>query len=128
MGPRQSCDAKRASRTARDASSHLVALVGLHRRRAVHEYAMHAMLVVGSEAPCMTRARVYAALVGRVRASQAEGSVDIRKIMMISKAMTFYDNKRAVMGNLQDFLMISELRFLHTYILEIEYAVSRGFI
>ena len=67
MGPRQSCDAKRASRTARDASRHLVALVGLHRRRAVHEYALHAMLVVGSEAPCMTRARVYAALVGRVR-------------------------------------------------------------
>ena len=44
-----------------------MALVGLHRRRAVHEYALHAMLVVGSEAPCMTRARVYAALVGRVR-------------------------------------------------------------
>ena len=45
--------------------------------------------------------------------------------MMISKAMTFYDNKRAVMGNLHDSFMISDLRFLHTYILEIEYAVSR---
>ena len=33
-------------------------------------------------------------------ASQAEGSVDIRKIMMISKAMTFYDVTQAVMGNL----------------------------
>ena len=48
--------------------------------------------------------------------------------MMISKAMTFYDVTQAVMGNLHDFFMISDLRFLHTDILEIEYAVSRGFI
>ena len=47
---------------------------------------------------------------------------------MISKAMTFYDIKQAVMGNLHDFFMISDLRFLHTYILEIEYAVLHGFI
>ena len=64
----------------------------------------------------------------RESTSQAEGSVDIRKIMMISKAMTFYDVTQAVMGNLHDFFMISDLRFLHTDILEIEYAVSRGFI
>ena len=47
--------------------------------------------------------------------SQAEGSVDIRKIIMISKAMTFYDIKQAVMGNLLNFFMISDLRFLDTY-------------
>ena len=67
-GPRQSCNANRASRTARDASRHSVALVGLPRRRAVHEYALFAMLAVGSEAPRATRRRVCAALVGRVRA------------------------------------------------------------
>ena len=67
MGPRQSCDAKRASRTARDASRHLVALVGLLCHRAVHDYALYAMLAVGSEAPHATRAHVCAALVGRVR-------------------------------------------------------------
>ena len=66
MGPRQSCDAKRASRTARDASRHLVALVGLLCRRAVHDYALYAMLAVGSEAPCATWARMCAALVGLV--------------------------------------------------------------
>ena len=68
MEPRQWCDAERRSRNARDASGHLLALVGLLRHRAMHEYALCAMLAVGSEAPRATRARVCAALVGRVRA------------------------------------------------------------
>ena len=68
MEPRQWCDAERRSRNARDASGHLLALVGLLRHRDMHEYALCAMLVVGSEAPRATRARVCAALVGRVRA------------------------------------------------------------
>ena len=54
-------------RAARDASCHSVALVELLCRRAVHEYALCAMLALGSEAPRVTRARVCAALVGRVR-------------------------------------------------------------
>ena len=37
------------------------------------------------------------------RTSQAEGSVDIMKIIMISKAMIFYDVTQAVIGNLHDF-------------------------
>ena len=67
MEPRQWCDAERRSRNARDASGHLLALVGLLRHRAMHEYALCAMLAVGSEAPHATRAHVCAALVGRVR-------------------------------------------------------------
>ena len=43
-----------------------VALVGLPRRRAVHDHALFAMLAVGSEAPRATRGRMCAALVGRV--------------------------------------------------------------
>ena len=39
------------------------------------------------------------------------------KIMMISKAMTFYENKRAVMGNLDEIFMISDMRFPHAEIL-----------
>ena len=86
----------------------------------------------GATGPSLSRTRAPAALCARAAAasgpSQAEGSVDIIKIMMISKAMIFYDVTQAVIGNLHDFFMISDLRFLHTYILEIEYAVSRGFI
>ena len=66
LGPRQSCDAERGPWNAPDASSHLVALVGLLCHRAVHDYALYAMLAVGSEAPRATRARMCAALVGRV--------------------------------------------------------------
>ena len=65
--PRQSCDAERGLRNAPDASRQLVALVGLLWRGAAHEYALYAMLAVGSEAPHATRAHVCAALVGRVR-------------------------------------------------------------
>ena len=71
MEPRQWCGAERGSRNARDASRHLLALVGLLRHRAMHEYALCAMLAVGSEAPRVTRARVCAALVGRVRACRS---------------------------------------------------------
>ena len=67
LGPRQSCDAERGLRNAPDASRQLVALVGLLWRGAAHEYALYAMLAVGSEAPHATRAHVCAALVGRVR-------------------------------------------------------------
>ena len=65
--PRQSCDAERGLRNAPDASRQLVASVGLLWRGAVHDYALYAMLAVGSEAPHATRAHVCAALVGRVR-------------------------------------------------------------
>ena len=66
LGPRQSCDAERGPWNAPDASRHLVALVGLLCHRAVHDYALYAMLAVGSEAPRATRGRMCAALVGRV--------------------------------------------------------------
>ena len=66
MEPRQWCGAERGSRNARDASGHLLALVGLLRHRAMHEYALCAMLAVGSEAPRAIRARMCAALVGRI--------------------------------------------------------------
>ena len=64
--PRQSCDAERGLRNAPDASRQLVASVGLLWRGAVHDYALYAMLAVGSEAPRATRARMCAALVWRV--------------------------------------------------------------
>ena len=66
LGSRQSCDAERGLRNAPDASRQLVASVGLLWREAVHDYALYAMLAVGSEVPRATRARMCAALVGRV--------------------------------------------------------------
>ena len=60
--------------------------------------------------------------VDQLSISSAEGSVDIMKIIMISKAMIFYDVKQAVMGNLHDSFMISDLRFLHAEILMLKSA------